>query len=117
MVMDGFSPYGPSKAAFEAAIVIWARDLAGTDVTVNALLPGGPGNTRMIPLAEVPDRSTLVQPEVMAAPIRWLISTASDGVTGRRFIAKAWDSALPLAEAAKKAGASAGWEINAPKPF
>jgi NAD(P)-dependent dehydrogenase (short-subunit alcohol dehydrogenase family) len=117
MVMDGFSPYGPSKAALEAATVIWARDLAGTDVTVNALLPGGPGNTRMIPLAEVPDRSTLVQPEVMAAPIRWLISTASDGVTGRRFIAKAWDSALPLAEAAKKAGASAGWEINAPKPF
>jgi hypothetical protein len=57
----------------------------------------------------------LVQPEVMAAPIRWLISTASDGATGRRFIAKAWDSALPLAEAAKKAGASAGWEINAPK--
>ena len=54
MVMDGFSPYGPSKAALEAATVIWARDLAGTDVTVNALLPGGPGNTRMIPLAEVP---------------------------------------------------------------
>jgi NAD(P)-dependent dehydrogenase (short-subunit alcohol dehydrogenase family) len=87
-IMDGFSPYGPSKAALEAATIIWARDLAGTDVTVNALLPGGP-----------------------------LISTASDGVTGRRFIVKAWDSALPLAEAAKKAGASAGWEINAPKPF
>jgi 3-oxoacyl-[acyl-carrier protein] reductase len=117
MVMDGFSPYGPSKAALEAATVIWAKDLVGTGVTVNALLPGGPGNTRMIPLAEVPDRSTLVQPEVMAAPIRWLMSTASDGVTGRRFIAKVWDPALPPAEAAKQAGASAGWEINAPKPF
>jgi NAD(P)-dependent dehydrogenase (short-subunit alcohol dehydrogenase family) len=117
MVMDGFSPYGPSKAALEAATVIWAKDLAGTGVTVNALLPGGPGNTRMIPLAEVSDRSTLVQPQVMAAPICWLMSKASDGVTGRRFIAKAWDGALPPAEAAAKAGAPAGWDINAPKPF
>jgi len=117
MVMDGFSPYGPSKAALEAATVIWAKDLAGTGVTVNALLPGGPGNTRMIPLAEVSDRSTLVQPQVMAAPICWLMSRASDGVTGRRFIAKAWDSALAPAEAAAKAGAPAGWDINAPKPF
>jgi NAD(P)-dependent dehydrogenase (short-subunit alcohol dehydrogenase family) len=117
MVMNGFSPYGPSKAALEAATVIWAKDLAGTGVTVNALLPGGPGNTRMIPLAEVSDRSTLVQPHVMAAPICWLMSRASDGVTGRRFIAKAWDNALPPAEAAAKAGALAGWDINAPKPF
>jgi NAD(P)-dependent dehydrogenase (short-subunit alcohol dehydrogenase family) len=117
MVMDGFSPYGPTKAALEAATVIWAKDLAGTGVTVNALLPGGPGNTRMIPLAEVPDRSTLVQPEVMTTPICWLMSRASDGVTGRRFIAKAWDPGLPPAEAAAKAGAPAGWQVNAPKPF
>lgn len=117
MVMDGFSPYGPAKAALEAATVIWAKDLAGTGVTVNALLPGGPGNTRMIPLAEVPDRSTLVQPEVMTAPICWLMSRASNGVTGRRFIAKAWDPGLPPSEAAEKAGAPAGWEVNSPKPF
>ena len=43
MVMDGFSPYGPAKAALEAATVIWSKDLAETGVTVNALLPGGPG--------------------------------------------------------------------------
>jgi 3-oxoacyl-[acyl-carrier protein] reductase len=117
MVMDGFSPYGPSKAALEAATVIWSKDLAQTGVTVNALLPGGPGNTRMIPLDEVPDRSTLVQPEVMMAPIIWLMSADSNGVTGRRFIAKSWDSALPPSEAAKNAGAPAGWDVNAPKPF
>ena len=117
MVMDGFSPYGPSKAALEAATVIWAKDLAGTGVTVNALLPGGPGNTRMIPLAEIADRSTLVQPEVMAAPICWMMSKASDGVSGRRFTAKAWDLALPASEAAEKASAPAGWEVNASKPF
>jgi 3-oxoacyl-[acyl-carrier protein] reductase len=112
MVMDGFSPYGPSKAALEAATVIWSKDLADTGVTVNALLPGGPGNTRMIPLED-----KLVQPEVMMAPIVWLMSEKSNGVTGRRFIAKEWDPALPPSAAAKKAGAPAGWEVNAPKPF
>ena len=109
MVMDGFSPYGPSKAALEAATVIWSKDLAGTGVTVNALLPGGPGNTRMIPVEEVPDRSKLVQPEVMMAPIVWLMSPKSDGVTGRRFIAKDWDPALDASAAAARAGAPAGW--------
>ncbi len=109
MVAQSFSPYGPTKAAMEAATVIWAKDLAGTGVTVNALLPGGAGNTRMIPQADVPDRSTLIQPEVMMAPIAWLMSAASDGVTGRRFIAKQWDPALDPAAAAAKAGAPAGW--------
>lgn len=109
MVMDGFSPYGPSKAALEAATVIWSKDLAGTGVTVNALLPGGPGNTRMIPVEEVPDRSKLVQPEVMMAPIVWLMSPKSDGVTGRRFIAKEWDPALDASAAVARAGAPAGW--------
>jgi NAD(P)-dependent dehydrogenase (short-subunit alcohol dehydrogenase family) len=34
----GFSPYGPSKAALESETIIWAQDLEGTGVTVNALL-------------------------------------------------------------------------------
>ena len=71
------------KAALEAATVIWAKDLAGTGVTVNALAPGGPANTRMIPATEVTDRSTLIQPEVMIAAVVWLMSPRSDGVTGR----------------------------------
>jgi 3-oxoacyl-[acyl-carrier protein] reductase len=45
----------------------------------------------------------------MMAPIAWLMSAASDGVTGRRFIAKQWDPALDPAAAAAKAGAPAGW--------
>jgi len=109
MVLDGFSPYGPSKAALEAATAIWSKDLANTGVTVNALVPGGPGNTRMIPHDEMPDRSKLVQPEVMMAPIVWLMSAGSDGVTGRRFIANEWDAALNPLAAAEKAGAPAGW--------
>ncbi len=109
MMMDGFSPYGPSKAALESATVIWAKDLVGTGVTVNALAPGGPANTRMIPKSEVGDRSTLIQPEVMMAPIVWLMSARSDGVSGRRIIAKEWDADRLQREAAEKIGIPAGW--------
>ncbi|HEX3944030.1 MAG TPA: SDR family oxidoreductase, partial [Rhizomicrobium sp.] len=111
MLMDGFSPYGPSKAALESATVIWAKDLAGTGVTVNALAPGGAANTRMIPQGEVADRSTLVQPEVMMAPIVWLMSKRSDGVTGRRIIAKDYDADRLQREPAGQVGIPAGWPI------
>ena len=109
MMMDGFSPYGPSKAALESATVIWAKDLVGTGVTVNALAPGGPANTRMIPKSEVGDRLTLIQPEVMMAPIVWLMSARSDGVSGRRIIAKEWDADHLQREAPERIGIPAGW--------
>lgn len=101
----GFSPYGPSKAALEAETAIWAGDLEGTGVTVNALLPGGITDTGMVP-AEASVRArpgVMLDPSIMVAPLKWLASEASDGVTGRRFIAKDWDSKLPAAEATKKA--------------
>ncbi len=109
MMMQGFSPYGPSKAALESATVIWAKDLADTGVTVNALLPGGPTNTRMIPDTEVIDRATLIQPQVMDAPIAWLISSRSDGVTGRRIIAKDWDEERLRNQEPGSVGTPAGW--------
>jgi 3-oxoacyl-[acyl-carrier protein] reductase len=109
MMMEGFSPYGPSKAALESATVVWSKDLAGTGVTVNALAPGGPANTRMIPYSEVTDRSTLVQPEAMMAPIVWLMSARSNGVTGRRIIAKEWDAERLQREPADTVGVPAGW--------
>jgi 3-oxoacyl-[acyl-carrier protein] reductase len=109
MLRMGYSPYGPSKAALEAATVIWAKDLTATGITVNALLPGGPADTRMIPSADVPERAGLIKPEVMVAPVRWLMSHASDGVTGWRFIANDWDPALDPQEAAKKAGRPGAW--------
>ena len=91
----GFSPYGPSKAAVESETIIWAQDLAGTGVTVNALLPGGATLTGMIP-AGVPDmvRTSLLDAGVMVAPLLWLASPASDGVTGKRLIANRWRSDL-----------------------
>ncbi len=109
MMMEGFSPYGPSKAALKSATVIWSKDLAGTGVTVNALAPGGPADTRMIPMMEVGDRSTLISPELMVAPIVWLISPQSDGVTGRRIIAKEWNADRLRSEPTEKTGVPAGW--------
>jgi NAD(P)-dependent dehydrogenase (short-subunit alcohol dehydrogenase family) len=106
----GFSPYGPSKAAVESETIIWAQDLAGTGVTVNALLPGGPTLTGMIP-AGVPQavRASLLDPGVMVAPLLWLASPAADGVTGKRLIANRWRTDLEPSAAANAALESAGW--------
>jgi NAD(P)-dependent dehydrogenase (short-subunit alcohol dehydrogenase family) len=109
MIRGGFAPYGGSKAANEAHTAIMAQDLAGTGVTANVLVPGGPTNTRMIPEESGLNRAALLQPEIMIPPLLWLASDASHGVTGRRFIAALWDPKLPPAQAAEKAGAPAAW--------
>jgi NAD(P)-dependent dehydrogenase (short-subunit alcohol dehydrogenase family) len=106
----GFSPYGPSKAALESETIIWAQDLAGTGVTVNALLPGGATATGMIPPSVPPDlRAKLLDPAIMGPPVVWLASERSDGVTGRRFVAARWRTDLPEAEAAEASAEEAGW--------
>ncbi len=105
-----YTPYGMSKAALEAATVSWAKDLENTGVTVNVLVPGGPTNTTFIPEGAPFNRSALIQPEVMAVPIRWLASNGSDGITGCRFIGKDWDVSLSPNEAAKKVCAPAAWQ-------
>lgn len=103
-------PYGGSKAANEAHLLAMAIELKDTGVTANVLVPGGPANTRMIPSGTVADRTKLIDPAVMVAPLIWLCSNAADGVTGQRFIAARWDKTLPPEEAAKKAGAPAAWQ-------
>ena len=104
-----YTPYGPSKAALEAASASWAGDLEGTGVTVNVLVPGGPTNTGFIPESPRFDRTSLVQPGVMVAPICWLASDASNGVTGSRFVGRLWDPNLPAAEAAARSKSPAAW--------
>jgi len=117
MIRDGSPTYGPSKAALEAFSAIMAKDLAGTGVTVNVLVPGGVTNTGMIP-AEAPyARADMIQPEVMTPPLLWLLSEAASGVTGRRFLGVHWDPALPPAEAAAKAGAPVAWSDIATMPI
>ena len=108
MIRRGWTPYGPSKAALEAQSACWAKDLEGTGVTVNVLVPGGPTDTPMVPAASSPNRAAMVRPDVMRAPIRWLMSDDSDGFTGRRLTGAGWDTTLPGREAAE-AAAPAAW--------
>lgn len=111
MWRKGMLPYGGSKAANEAHCCIMAEELAGTGVTVNILVPGGPVNTRLVGDNFTPaEKLKLIQPEIMVAPLLWLVSPASDGITGKRFIAAAWDNNLPPAQAAEKCGALMAWQ-------
>ena len=109
MYRAGAGAYGPSKAALEAHTHIMAHDLEGTGVTANVLIPGGPVNTRMIPVASGVDRGELIQPTVMREPVVWLCSDDSDGVNGMRFIALRWDPSLPREERIEAAGAPVAW--------
>jgi 3-oxoacyl-[acyl-carrier protein] reductase len=111
MRRKGFSPYGPSKAALESETIIWAHDLAGSGITVNALLPGGATATGMIPDAGVPDevRAKLLDPSIVVPPLLWLVSEEAANVSGRRFDASRWDTRLVGVDAALAAGDTAGW--------
>ena len=91
MIREGSPTYGPSKAALEAFSAIMAKDLSGTGVTVNVLVPGGVTNTGMVPPDAGYDRAEMIQPAVMAPPLNWLVSDAAGSVTGRRFLAVPWD--------------------------
>ena len=102
-------PYGATKAALEGASAVWAKELEGTGVTVNVVVPGGPTDTAFIADQSGIDRDKMLRPEVMAAPVRWLASDLADGVTGRRFVAARWDDDVPTSEAAEKSAAPIGW--------
>jgi NAD(P)-dependent dehydrogenase (short-subunit alcohol dehydrogenase family) len=117
MLAAGNPTYGPSKAALEALSAIMAKDLDGTGVTVNVLVPGGITNTPMISDEAGFERAAMIQPEVMAPPLVWLVSEAAGNVTGRRFLGIHWDPALPPEQAAEKAGAPVAWSSIATMPI
>jgi 3-oxoacyl-[acyl-carrier protein] reductase len=117
MLDGGRTPYGPAKAAMEAFASIMAHDLAGTGVTVNVLIPGHPRRPHP---PEVRGANAVrgtdgrrvtprVPANVMGAPVVWLASEASDGVTGKRFIATHWDTSLPGEDAARESGSPIAW--------
>ena len=102
-------PYGATKAALESASAVWAKELAGSGVTVNVVVPGGPTDTAFIAAESGINRDKMLRPEVMVPPVRWLASDQSGATTGRRFIAALWDPRLSAQDAAEKAGAAIGW--------
>ena len=101
------SPYGVSKTAIEAETLIWAQDLAGTGVTCNSLIPGGAVNTDFVSAREKEEAAAagrlLLEADVMQAPVVWLASQHSDGVTGKRFVGKLWPRDASIEEAQQAA--------------
>jgi NAD(P)-dependent dehydrogenase (short-subunit alcohol dehydrogenase family) len=113
----GSVPYGSSKAALEMTTEIWAKEVAGTGVTVNIVNPGAGANTPGM-AQEMRDWSRdgraprLVEPDEMVPPLLYVVSPAADKVNGYRFDALTWDVSLPPAEAARRNGRPAGFVLH-----
>jgi hypothetical protein len=63
------------------------------------------------------DRTKMIQPEVMAPPLVWLVSDAAGKANGRRFLAVYRNPALAPEQAAEKAGAPIAWTAIATMPI
>lgn len=92
MMRRGFAPYGGTKASLESHSAIMARDLDGSGVTVNVLIPGGAADTEMIPQEAGFDRSQLISPQIMIAPLLWVIQELDNPPHGKRIVAAKWSS-------------------------
>ena len=110
MLGPGRACYGPGKAGLEASTLIWSKELAGSGVTVNVLVPGGATLTPIHEKSRGIPLDKMLKPEIFEAPILWLTSAASDGVSGFRFNAKLWDPHLPPDEAALRSRQPAAWD-------
>ncbi|HEY1258222.1 MAG TPA: SDR family oxidoreductase [Stellaceae bacterium] len=116
----GTHPYGASKAALEMATEVWAKEAEGSGLTINIVNPGAGANTpgmaeEMRAMSREGRAARLVEPEEMVPPLLYVVSRAADNVNGFRFDANLWDASLPPAEAAKRAGRPAGFELH-PQP-
>jgi NAD(P)-dependent dehydrogenase (short-subunit alcohol dehydrogenase family) len=117
MNMHGSIPYGSSKAALEMATEVWAKEIAGTGVTVNIVNPGAGANTpgmnqEMRDWSRDGLKPRLVEPDEMVPPLRYVVSAAADRVNGYRFDALTWDLSLPPAEAGRRNGRPAGFVLH-----
>jgi NAD(P)-dependent dehydrogenase (short-subunit alcohol dehydrogenase family) len=115
----GTCPYGASKAALEMATEVWAKEVEGTGLTVNIVNPGAGANTpgmaeEMRQMSREGRAARLVEPEEMVPPLLYVVSREAGAVNGWRFDANLWDRSLPPAEAARRAGRPAGFEMHTP---
>ena len=113
----GTHPYGAAKAGLEMATEVWAKDAAGSGMTVNIVNPGAGANTpgmadEMREASAAGRVSRLVEPAEMEAPILFVASREADAVNGWRFDANLWDPSLPPREAAWLAGRPAGFVFH-----
>ena len=117
MNRTGTHPYGASKAALEMATEVWAKDVAGSGLTINIVNPGAGANTpgmaeEMRAMSRDGRAAHLVEPEEMVPPLIYVVSREADRVNGYRFDANAWDATLPPVEAARRAGRPAGFVLH-----
>jgi 3-oxoacyl-[acyl-carrier protein] reductase len=98
------------------ATEIWAKELAGTGVTVNIVNPGAGANTPGM-AKEMRESSAagrvpkLVEPEEMVAPLLFVVSAEADTVNGYRFDANTWRTDLKARASASGTGRKAGFEL------
>jgi 3-oxoacyl-[acyl-carrier protein] reductase len=116
MNMLGAVPYGPSKAALEMATEVWAKELAGSGVTVNIVNPGAGANTpgmakEMRDWSATGKAAKLVEPDEMVAPLLFVVSREADKVNGYRFDANTWMSDVAPVDSARRTGRKAGFEF------
>ena len=116
MNREGSIPYGPSKAALEMASEIWAKELAGSGVTVNVVNPGAGANTpgmakEMREWSATGKAPKLVEPAEMVAPLLFVVSREADKVHGYRFDANTWRADLSPVESARLTARKAGFEL------
>jgi NAD(P)-dependent dehydrogenase (short-subunit alcohol dehydrogenase family) len=107
-------PYGAAKAALESMSAVWAKELEGSGITVNVLVPGGPTDTPLIGDASGWPRDKMLRPEIMGPPTAWLMSDEAGAFSGRRITAARWEVSLKPADAAARASRAIGWpELSA----
>jgi NAD(P)-dependent dehydrogenase (short-subunit alcohol dehydrogenase family) len=99
------------------ATEVWAKETEGTGLTINIVNPGAGANTpgmaeEMRAMSRDGRAARLVEPDEMIPPLLYVVSTAADKVNGCRFDANLWDASLPPAEAARRAGRPAGFEMH-----
>ena len=116
MLRGRFHPYGPAKAGLEAMSAGHASEFEGRGVTVNVVVPGGPSDTPMVPMESGFDRSAMIPPSAMVAPILWLCSEAGGAQTGYRYVAADWDATADPTTAARGCRAPIGWPDLARNP-
>lgn len=101
------SPYGVTKAAIEAQTLIWSKELSGTGVTCNSLIPGGAVDTDFLSHAmrnaTAKDGRSLLSVDIMSDPLLWLVSPHADAINGARYVGRNWDPSLSLEDAAAQA--------------
>lgn len=116
MLRGRFHPYGPAKAGLEAMSAGHAEEFVAGGVTVNVVVPGGPTDTPLVPAESGFDRSALIPPSAMVAPMVWICSDAAGDATGHRYVAAEWDESLDPAEAAAGCRAPIAWPGLAQNP-